>query len=189
MGVHWAPTSTFPHYVCQKPNCNFDRDTTVPTAGPRAQEPSADFSACGCGARGPGPTNTVTAQILTVGRTTVERARRAFTRQGLAAALQPHALGHPRRTPPLGRSRAELTQLARRRRREVRGEHRNCWSIGWWHCRCWKASAERRCASRQTRFPPDPEGPSGRTLSAGVPNFLVLRQPQHAQTRRPVRAL
>ena len=62
---------------------------------------------------GPGRTNTETAQILTVGRTTVERARRAFTRQGLAAALQPPALDHHRRARHLdGAGEAELTQLA-----------------------------------------------------------------------------
>ena len=51
--------------------------------------------------------------MLTVGRSTVERARRAFQRQGLAARLQPPALDHPRRTRRLDRvDEAKLTQLA-----------------------------------------------------------------------------
>ena len=62
---------------------------------------------------GPGRTDTDTAQILTLGRTTVERARRAFTRQGLAAALQPPALDHPRRARRLdGVGEAELIKMA-----------------------------------------------------------------------------
>ena len=62
---------------------------------------------------GPGRTDTDTAENLTVGRTTVERARRAFTRQGLAAALQPPALDHPRRERRLdGTGEAALIKLA-----------------------------------------------------------------------------
>ncbi len=40
---------------------------------------------------GPGRTDTDTSEILAVGVSTVERARRAFTHQGLTAALQPPA--------------------------------------------------------------------------------------------------
>ncbi len=62
---------------------------------------------------GPGRTDTDTAEILGVGVSTVERARRAFTHQGLTAALQPPALDHPRRARRLdGAGEAELTQLA-----------------------------------------------------------------------------
>ena len=65
------------------------------------------------GSWGPGRTGRDTAEILSVGRSPVERARRAFTRQGLTAALQPPALDHPRRARRLdGVGEAELTQLA-----------------------------------------------------------------------------
>ena len=43
------------------------------------------------GPQGPGRTDTDTAEILGVGVSTVERARRAFTHQGLTEALQPPA--------------------------------------------------------------------------------------------------
>ena len=62
---------------------------------------------------GPGRTDTDTAEILSVGVSTVERARRAFTHQGLTAALQPPALDHPRRERRLdGTGEAELIKLA-----------------------------------------------------------------------------
>ena len=62
---------------------------------------------------GPGRTDTDTAEILSVGVSTVERARRAFTHQGLTAALQPLALDHPRRARRLdGTGEAELIKLA-----------------------------------------------------------------------------
>ena len=74
---------------------------------------------------GPGRTDTDTAEILGVGVSSVERARRAFTHQGLTAALQPPALDHPRRERRLdGAGEAELIKLAYlRRRREARGGH------------------------------------------------------------------
>ena len=62
---------------------------------------------------GPGRTDTDTAEILGVGVSSVERARRAFTHQGLTAALQPPALDHPRRERRLdGAGEAELIKLA-----------------------------------------------------------------------------
>ncbi len=62
---------------------------------------------------GPGRTDTDTAEILAVGVSPVERARRAFTHQGLTAALQPPALDHPRRERRLdGTGEAELIKLA-----------------------------------------------------------------------------
>ncbi len=62
---------------------------------------------------GPGRTDTDTAEILGVGVSTVERARRAFMHQGLTAALQPPALDHPRRERRLdGAGEAELIKLA-----------------------------------------------------------------------------
>ena len=62
---------------------------------------------------GPGRTDTDTAKMLSVGVSTVERARRAFTHQGLTAALQPAPLDHPRRERRLdGIGEAELIKLA-----------------------------------------------------------------------------
>ena len=62
---------------------------------------------------GPGRPDTDTAEILSVGVSTGERARRAFTPQGLTAALQPPALDHPRRERRRdGTGEAALIQLA-----------------------------------------------------------------------------
>ena len=62
---------------------------------------------------GPGRTDTVTPQILTVVRTMVSRPRLAYIRKGLVAALQPLALDHSRRARSLdGAGAAGLTKLA-----------------------------------------------------------------------------
>ena len=62
---------------------------------------------------GSGRTDTDTAEILSVGVSTVERSRRAFQSQGLDAALEPAPLDHPRRERRLdGAGAAELIKLA-----------------------------------------------------------------------------
>ncbi len=64
---------------------------------------------------GPGRTDTDTAEILGVGVSTVERARRAFMHQGLTAALQPPALIQLACSPaPAGSSGWTLQLLADR---------------------------------------------------------------------------
>ena len=121
MGVHWTPASipiTMPakrYIVTLTENERSQLQALVYRGRAHAfrRRRAQIWLQVDAGPWGPGRTDTDTAEILSVGVSTVERARRAFTHQGLTAALQPPALDHPRRARRLdGTGEAELIQLA-----------------------------------------------------------------------------
>ena len=103
MGVHWIPATNPIPMPAQRYIVTLTEQERTPLQALIRQGREPAFRRAqillqvDVGPWGPGRTDTDTAEILAVGVSTVERARRAFTHQGLTAALQPPALDHPRR--------------------------------------------------------------------------------------------
>ncbi len=119
MGVHWIPATNPIPMPAQRYIVTLTEQERTPLQALIRQGREPAFRRAqillqvDVGPWGPGRTDTDTAEILAVGVSTVERARRAFTHQGLTAALQPPALDHPRRERRRdGTGEAELIQLA-----------------------------------------------------------------------------